>query len=65
MVRAWFTLEPTREEIDSLLAPDKGKKVEGVSETPLKWVIKQAYCLMSLGHEVTLKVTTMSYRSDE
>ena len=55
-MKAWLTVEPTKEEIDDLLEPEKG---EGVSKTPLKSLIDHAYCLMMLGHEVSLKITTM------
>lgn len=58
-MKAWFTIEPNMEEIDALLSPEKG---EGECKTPLKAVIDEAYCLMMLKHEVSLKITTMKRR---
>lgn len=61
-MKAWLTIEPNKEEIDDLLSPEKG---EGECKTPLKSVIDQAYCLMMLKHEISLKITTMKRREYE
>lgn len=61
-MKVWMTIEPNKEEVQDLIFPDKK---EGVSKTPLKAVIDHAYLLMELGHEVTLKVTTMKRRDYE
>ena len=55
-MKVWLTIEPNPEEIDDLLNP---KEEEGVSKTPLRAMIHHAYCIMMLGNEVSLKVTTL------
>ena len=55
-MKAWLTIEPNKEEVDALLSPEKK---EGDVKTPLEAVINHAYCLMTLGHEVSMKITTM------
>lgn len=61
-MKAWITIEPNKEERDELLI---GKSKEGECKTPLKAVIDHAYCLMTLGHEVSLKITTMKWKGRE
>lgn len=57
-MKIWLTIEPNKEEVQALVID----KMEGVSKTPLKAVIDHAYILMDMGHEVSLKVTTMKRR---
>jgi len=54
-MKVWLTIEPTKEEIDDLLVR------EGKSKTLLRSLIDRAYCLMSDGEEVTLKITNRKY----
>lgn len=61
-MKAWITIEPNKEERQDLLEIGKA---EGVSKTPLKAVIDHAYLLMELGHEVSLKITTMKWSRKE
>lgn len=55
-MKAWLTIEPNKEEVQDLIFPEKK---EGDVKTPLEAVIEHAYLLMELGHEVSLKITTM------
>ncbi|MBA7493928.1 hypothetical protein ES702_04494 [subsurface metagenome] len=60
-MKLWITLEPDEKEILELTKV----KAEGVSKTPLKSMMGHAYLLMEIGHEVSLKVTTMKRRGYE
>jgi len=59
-MKIWMTVEPDPEEIDALL-----QKLEGVSKTPLGEMIIHGCLLMSNGHEVSLKITTMKRKGYE
>jgi len=61
-MKAWLTIEPNKEEVDNLLDPEKNHVDV---KTPLEAVINHAYVLMTLGHEVSLKITTMKRREYE